>query len=671
MKRADTRRWPLLIGLCLTLGAAQAQSSSDAPPAAPPPSTKAPEDEPSLEQLMRQGLNQVSRDVEVSTASRFAQGATRAPTLTYVVTHADIETYGLRNMADILRTLPGVYTTNNTIFTYVGSRGLGRPGDLNGRLLFLLDGRRLNESLDDAGDIGPQFPVEVDRIERVEFTPGPGSALYGNNAFFGVVNVVTKRADKMAPLEARVSAGSHNQLEWRLGGAHRTAGGLEFGGSASGFDQPKLEVPDYVHQSFREDYAARDWDRGHKGSAYLAWQGLTLRAGHQQRLRGVAAVPEVDPPYSIVQGFHRQRASFFSAAYERTLGDEWDLAASFSSQRALYRIDTPFYDDAQALRFYQSRFIGRWSNAELRLGTQRWQGHYVTMGLDYQRDSEQRIDYGMPGAEPDQAFIGTNRRLGLYLQDEWRLAAAHTLVLGIRRDRSEVAGHRTNPRLAWVWNVQDNADLRLSYGSAFRALNLNEYQFNSYYEKAMPAPERIRSVELSWDHAPSKHWRYQISAYASRINDLITAAGDEGYYVNSGPVRSRGVDMGLQGHWGDGQQARLSWSLQHSRDSAGRPLSNSPKQLFKAQWSMPAGPVRVGLQLLAIGRHDTEFVRQGAHVLVHATALWRVDLLTDLQLGLYNLANRRYNERADSGAGDGERQEGRMFRFSITRRFGS
>ena len=129
--------------------------------------------------------------------------------------------------------------------------------------------------------------------------------------------------------------------------------------------------------------------------------------------------------------------------------------------------------------------------------------------------------------------------------------------------------------------------------------------------------------------------------------------------------------MGLKAHSGHGQQARLSWSLQHTRDDACRPLSNSPKQLVKAQWSMPVGPVRVGLQMLAIARHDTEFVRQGGHVIVHATALWRVGLLTDLQLGLYNLANRQYSERSDSGAGPGERQEGRMFRFSITRRFGS
>ena len=625
----------------------------------------------SLEELMRQSINQVTRDVEVSTASRFAQGATRAPSLTYVVTQADIETHGLRNLADILRTLPGLYVTNNTIFTYVGARSLGRPGDLNTRLLFLLDGRRLNETIDDAGAIGPEFPVDADQIERVEFTPGPGSALYGNNAFFGVVNVVTKRADKLAPLELRVGAATLGGRDWRISSARRSADNLEWGVSLSGFDQPRLELPDYVDAASAADYRRHDWDRGSKGSAYLAWDGLTLRIGHQQRLRGVAAIPEFDPPYSLVQGYHRTRATFASATYERALGEDWDLWLSLASQRSLYRVDSPFYDEGPDLLTYHSRFRGRWSTAEIRLGTQRWRGHYVTAGLDYQHDAEQLIDYGVLGEGVDMAFMGTDRRLGLYVQDEWRFAARQTLVLGLRQDRSDGAGRRLNPRLSWIWNAQENADLRLMYGSAFRGSNLNEFQLNQFYEQPTPRAERLRSLELAWDHAPSRQWRYQVSVYEARMRDLITASGEDGFFANSGPVRSRGIDLGLFAHWGQGQQLQMSWSLQRGRDDRGIGLSNSPKHLLKAQWSMPLGTLRLGLQLLAISRHDTEFVQQPGNALLNANALWRPDLLTDVQFGVYNLADRHYGERSDSGAGPAEKQEGRVFRLVLTRRFGS
>jgi iron complex outermembrane receptor protein len=114
--------------------------------------------EPSLEELMRQGLPGLSRRAEVSTAARQAQSADRAPTLTYVLTDEDIRAQGWRNLTDVLNQLPGLFISSNGSFSYVGARGLGRPGDFNARVLLLIDGMRANENIYDAAQVGAEFP---------------------------------------------------------------------------------------------------------------------------------------------------------------------------------------------------------------------------------------------------------------------------------------------------------------------------------------------------------------------------------------------------------------------------------------------------------------------------------------------------------------------------------
>ena len=139
----------------------------------------------SLESLM---------DVTVVGASRYEQKSSEAPTYASVVTAEDIRRNGYRNLADLLRTLPGVFITNDRNYSTSGIRGFLPAGDYNSRVLLLVDGHRINNSIYDQAMIGNDFPVDIDLVERVEVVRGPSSSLYGSNAFFGVINVITKRA---------------------------------------------------------------------------------------------------------------------------------------------------------------------------------------------------------------------------------------------------------------------------------------------------------------------------------------------------------------------------------------------------------------------------------------------------------------------------------------------
>ena len=128
----------------------------------------------------------------VFTASKYEQKVTDAPARINIITAKEIESHGYQNLADILRSVPGFYTTYDRNYHYTGIRGFGIPGDYDTRILTLVDGHRVNENIYDSSSTKRGFVLDVDLIERVEIVRGPASSLYGSNAFFGVVNVITK-----------------------------------------------------------------------------------------------------------------------------------------------------------------------------------------------------------------------------------------------------------------------------------------------------------------------------------------------------------------------------------------------------------------------------------------------------------------------------------------------
>ena len=147
-------------------------------PVAAQPHTGAEQEAPvTLEQLL-------SMDVErVFGASRFQQSVLEAPASVSIITRDDIERFGYRTLADILRVARGFYVSNDRNYSYVGVRGFSRPGDYNTRVLVMIDGHRLNDNVYDQAAVGTEFPLDVELIERVEVVRGASSSLYGTRAW--------------------------------------------------------------------------------------------------------------------------------------------------------------------------------------------------------------------------------------------------------------------------------------------------------------------------------------------------------------------------------------------------------------------------------------------------------------------------------------------------------
>ena len=175
----------------------------------------------SLEELMNLKVD------TVYAASKFQQGVNEAPASITIITSDQIEKNGYRTLSDVLQSVPGFYVTNDRNYSYVGMDGISRPTDYNTHLLIMVDGHRVNDNIFNGAYVGTEALVDVQLIKRIEIIRGPGSSLYGANAFLGVINIVTKRGRDLQGAEVSEDAGSLQTYRERATYGQRYANGLE------------------------------------------------------------------------------------------------------------------------------------------------------------------------------------------------------------------------------------------------------------------------------------------------------------------------------------------------------------------------------------------------------------------------------------------------------------
>src|SRR5579864_2153584 len=175
----------------------------------------------SLEELMSLDAGRVFG------ASARIQPVTEAPASVSFITAEEIARYGYRTLADILRGVRGMYVTDDRNFSYLGARGFGNPGDYNGRVLLLVNGHRVNDNVYGQAEIGAEFGIAPAMFERVEIIRGPASSLYGNSAFFAVINVITKSGASLDGASLTVEAGTLGTELTRASFGRHFANGLD------------------------------------------------------------------------------------------------------------------------------------------------------------------------------------------------------------------------------------------------------------------------------------------------------------------------------------------------------------------------------------------------------------------------------------------------------------
>lgn len=631
--------------------------------------------------LLRQSIEELL-NVEVYSASKFLQKTSEAPASVTIITAADIKSYGYRTLADTLTSARGLFVTYDRSYQYVGVRGFNRPGDYNSRILLLVDGYRVNDANYDTASIGQEFFLDVDLIDRVEVVRGPGSSIYGSNAFFGVINVFTKRGRDFNGAEISGEAASYSTGKGRLAYGKQYENGADLLLSATYSDSKGQDLfyPEFNAPATNNGVAQNlDMDTAKRAYGKLAFGGYSIAAAYSERVKQV-------PTASFGSAFNdpRQQATDTQAMldldYYGQLNGQQDVSASLYYGGYFYHAFFPY--NAPPVTVNKDEAWGEWWGAEAKLDS-RYGKHKLVTGVEYQDNFRQ--DQWNGDLAPYALYLDerhNSQRWALYAQDEITLRENLLLNAGLRYDDYSTVGSTVNPRLALIYSSQPGSALKLLYGTAFRAPNAYELYFaDGATSKASPnlKPEQIASYEIVAEHEVRQNFHLTASIYRNNISNLINQVIDptDGLLVfsNIGKVRSQGAEFEAERAWSDGRRFRASYAWQTTRDQAtDAELENSPHHLAKLNYSMPMSgeALRAGAELQFTGSRKTlAGASAGGYTVANLTLLSR-KLAHGLELSasIYNLFDKRY---ADPGrpehAQDVIPQDGRNYRFKLGYRF--
>lgn len=628
--------------------------------------------------LMGMSLDQLLdiRVDKVYGASRYEQKIWQAPSSVTIVSRDEIQKQGYRTLAEVLRSVRGLYLTYDRAYSYLGIRGFGRPSDYNSRVLVLVDGHRLNDNIYDGALLGTEALLDVDLIERMEVIRGPSSSIYGDNAFFGVINIFTRPGAGYGGLEASVEGGSFETFRGRLSYGKHFTNGLELVLSGTWQDsagEQRLFYKEFDQPANNNGVAENsDDDQSGRFFGKLAYGDFTLSGAWSKRTKNI-------PTASFGTIFNDggelaiDEYAYADFKYEHTFsGDVTVLGkAYYDSYRTEghfpFNVAPPGNPIVRVLN--KDVAYGQWAGVDGQFIAPFGERLKVTAGADYRLDlRKNQLNYDVsPPAVYVNADTGGTWNAGVYGQGEFTILTNLLLSAGARYDYYDTFGGTVNPRASLVYSPWIETAFKLIYGQAYRAPNTYELFYGGL------KPETIRTYEAVYEQDLPAKLRFSAAGYHYEINDLISENG--GVFNNLGRVKANGLEFELEGKYARGLIARTSYALQRTEDDTnGSELSNSPRHLFKGSVIVPlyAEKIYAGLELQYTSEVITQSRQTADGYLLANFTLFSRELVPGLELSasVYNLFDAHYSHPASTAhVQDTIEQPGRSFRVKLTYRF--
>jgi outer membrane receptor for ferrienterochelin and colicins len=632
----------------------------------------------SLEDLMLIKIDSVQG------ASGFNQKVTEAPASVTIITSEEIQRYGYRTLADILRNVRGFYVGYDRNYSYLGVRGFGLPGDYNSRIALLVDGHRLNDNIFDSAPFGTEFPIDVDLIDRVEVIRGPNSSLYVASAFLGVINIITKQGRELQKLSVAAQAGSYDTYQGRASYGNRFNNGLEMLVSGSFYDshgQDQLFFKEFDTPATHNGIAVNaDDDEFHQFFGNVSWGDFTLHGVYGSRDKGIPTAP-FGSVFNVTGTRTIDERDYLDLNYSHKFSGGWNFASRTYYDRA--DNDGTYINDYSALggpsRVLNKNFShGQSWGEEVTVSRQVFGAQRLSAGFEY-RDNFQQ-DQGNYDLQPFVQYFSDRRStdiFSVYGQDEIHLRKNLILNLGLRYDHYATFGGTTNPRAAVIYNPWERTTFKLLYGQSFRAPNLFELFYNAPGNEADPSlrPETVKTMELAWEQSLAGHFRIEVSGFYYPIHGLISEQIDPAdgfaFFANAGSLDLRGADFAVWRSLPGGLEASASYSFQDvTNPSTGMAITNSPKHIVQASLSVPVIKRKIfaSMDLQYVSKRATLTGQYaGAYAVPNFTLFSRNVLKRwEISASLYNAFNQNYADPAGNGLVENVLfQDGRSYRIKI------
>ncbi len=544
----------------------------------------------------------------ISSASRYGQSLYEAPASVTVISRDEIRRFGYRTLAQVLSAAGGLFATYDRDYTYLTVRGLAQLGDFNTRVLVLLDGRRLNQPVDDDSLLGTEELVDLEALERVEIIRGPGSTLYGTNAFYAVVNLVTRTGASARGAEAQLSGGSFETGQASLAGGTRTAGGLDVFAIASGYTShgPDLYYPEFDTPETNNGRAVGlDGDAFGRGLVRVMKGDFTVEGFYSKRRKDIPTAS-----YDTIFGDPRERTtdggSMVSAGYEHAFADLSRVWATASYQSGFYDGDYP-YEEGLVSDYIRSRWLTVEGQYQRFVGGR----HRISGGGELRRNLTLE-----QGVTDTFSFRQSSWVAAGFLQAEVHFSERVTLYAGGRYDHYDTFGGSFSPRVVLVAEPASGTWLKGMYGRAFRAPSAYELYYEDGSVTQKPAlsleSERLETFELAVERRVRTGLRGSLAVYHTRVRNLIGLVTDPAddllVYANGDTARSTGVEVGLEGQVTSSLFARASYAYQRAEEGPEnlQPV-NSPRHVghVSASLSLLGGRLVPGVEVHSLGSRAT------------------------------------------------------------------
>ncbi|NLE39237.1 MAG: TonB-dependent receptor, partial [Pirellulaceae bacterium] len=473
-------------------------------------------------------------DPIVDAVSKRPEKASEAAGIVHVITAQDIQEFGAKNLYEVLQWATSVYMTGSFMFprNVAAIRGDLRKHEDN-LALILVNGRPFRDTTMGGVNMSMYMAFPLHTVERIEVIRGPGSVLYGTNAFDGVINVVTKNPTEPT-FHASTLAGSYGWQSYSmaLGNGNETRG--YYGGAT--YNQSKgwpftatLEDPFikdtchygendtgvfamYRNKNFRADLFVADVASDIVGSS-VEWPALVLDT--RRVFLDVGYLFEIDRDRSL--DLH------FTYNFADTV---------FPSVLSTPTQDVPFIASAHSFLMEGTYRARLWENMDLMLG-----------GV---------IDIHTGGAvmgpiTPITWFDET--WYSLYMQLEYQLNERIKLIGGMQGNMPGEIPGGVVPRAGVIASLSDNWTAKFLYGQAFRSPYRIERYIQAVVVEGNPdlLPETIQTFDVQLAYHTDTY-RFAATYFHSDIFDLITRIGTvPETYANLGSMTFQGVE--LENQW--------------------------------------------------------------------------------------------------------------------------
>lgn len=492
-----------------------------------------------IEELMELDPAQLA-EIPVSIASGTPKSLSHSAAVTSVITAEQISTMGATDLHEVLETVPGLHATKQPLTNDYSFSLRGIRNDTNSEVLLLMNGTRFSVPQQGTHMVGMVIPVQ--NIQRIEVIRGPGSALYGADAFAGVINIITKKANDLDGVRLGARGGNKDmQSSWgQYGGQWQgwdVAASLQYGIENHFLDANQVVSPTVQAILNRNPLFGNQVSvpSGSLQTRNERWNGhLNLQRKHwelgfwafNETNTGLPANSSsaLDNPSNLAGSNYLADIRYSS---EDSL-EEWELQAHGSllhtdttadiyvlpansvvpigvdgnlsitnprglvafSQGAHYlagrKNTVPSFEFTSIYKGFADHFIRMVAGFRYEeLNTQ----EYRNFGAGIMDGSNFLIPPSLTTAGNLQevsntplAFLTDHHRdiLSLAVQDEWQLARDWHLTAGVRYDHYSDFGSTLNPRSALVWDINSELTAKILYGQAYRAPSfLEQYQQNS------------------------------------------------------------------------------------------------------------------------------------------------------------------------------------------------